>query len=178
MVELVNATAEDLAPKPPIPSMYKMIATLMLQNGFELVFGLGNNSQWIIESIQIPVKWAKHGLRYISTDDEVKMIKSGDQALARTPIPIVSSPWLRRSWCPQGRNLRPFRIDQWCHRGRGRASWFLRCWAWRAAAELEFHTNLYSPIILVEGYWLCMHWKLVVVLKRPDTHYFSYSLIA
>ena len=29
-VELVNATGEDLAPQPPMPSVYKMIATVML----------------------------------------------------------------------------------------------------------------------------------------------------
>ena len=47
-VELVNATGEDLAPQPFMPSMYKMIATVMLQSGFEPSFGLGENSQKII----------------------------------------------------------------------------------------------------------------------------------
>lgn len=31
-VELVNATGDDFPPKPPMPSVYKMIATLILQN--------------------------------------------------------------------------------------------------------------------------------------------------
>ena len=34
-VELVNATGENLAPQPSMPAVYKMIATVMLQNGFE-----------------------------------------------------------------------------------------------------------------------------------------------
>ena len=40
-VELVKATGNNLAPHTPMPTVYKMIATLMLQNGFELGFGLG-----------------------------------------------------------------------------------------------------------------------------------------
>ena len=43
-VELVNATGVDLSPRPPMPAMYKMIDTVMLQNEFELGFGLGRNS--------------------------------------------------------------------------------------------------------------------------------------
>ena len=37
-VELVNATGEDLAPSTPILAVYKMIATVMLRNGFETGF--------------------------------------------------------------------------------------------------------------------------------------------
>ena len=40
MVELVNATGDDLAPQTHMHVMYKMIATVMLQNGFEPGFGL------------------------------------------------------------------------------------------------------------------------------------------
>ena len=29
-VELVNSKSKDLSPQPPVPSMYKMIATMML----------------------------------------------------------------------------------------------------------------------------------------------------
>ena len=85
-MELVNATGEDLAPQPPMPSVYKVIATVMLQNGFELGFGLGRNSQGIIEPIQVPVKGVRYGLGYVPTNDEMKMKKNNDQALAR-PIP-------------------------------------------------------------------------------------------
>ena len=37
-VELVNATGDDLAPQTPMPAIYKIIATAMLQNGFEQGF--------------------------------------------------------------------------------------------------------------------------------------------
>ena len=43
-VELVNATGDDLAPQPSMSVVYMMITTMMLQNGFELVFVLGRNS--------------------------------------------------------------------------------------------------------------------------------------
>jgi len=87
-VELVNATGDDLAPQPPMPAVYKMIATVMLQNGFEPGFGLGKHFQGIVEPIQIPAKGAKFGLGYVPTDaDEAEMKnKNIDQALAR-PIP-------------------------------------------------------------------------------------------
>lgn len=42
-MELVNATGDNLAPHPPMPSVYKMIDMAMLQNTFELGFGLGMN---------------------------------------------------------------------------------------------------------------------------------------
>jgi len=87
-VELVNATGDDLASLPPMPSVYKMIATIMLQSGFEPGFGLGKHFQGIVEPIQIPTKGAKFGLGYVPTDaDEAEMKnKNIDQALAR-PIP-------------------------------------------------------------------------------------------
>uniref|UniRef100_M1C2V0 G-patch domain-containing protein n=1 Tax=Solanum tuberosum TaxID=4113 RepID=M1C2V0_SOLTU len=85
---LVNATGDDLASQPPMPSVYKMIATIMLQSGFEPGFGLGKNFQGIVEPIQIPTKGAKFGLGYVPTDaDEVEIKnKNIDQALAK-PIP-------------------------------------------------------------------------------------------
>ena len=61
MVELVNATGEDLSPQTPMPAVYKMIATVMLQNGFEPGFGLVRNSQGIIEPIPVLVKGAIYG---------------------------------------------------------------------------------------------------------------------
>nr|QVT92263.1 reverse transcriptase [Solanum chacoense] len=86
-VELVNATDDDLAPQPPMPVVYKMIATVMLQNGFEPGFGLGKYFQGIVEPVQIPAKGAKFGLGYIPTDDEAEMKnKNVNQALAK-PIP-------------------------------------------------------------------------------------------
>ncbi|KAK4726780.1 hypothetical protein R3W88_031697 [Solanum pinnatisectum] len=85
--ELVNATGDDLASQPPMPSVYKMIAAVMLRSGFEPGFGLGKHFQGIVEPIKIPAKGARFGLGYVPTDDEAEMKnKSVDQALAR-PIP-------------------------------------------------------------------------------------------
>ena len=50
-VELVNATGDDLVPQPHMPAVYKMIAAVMLQNGFEPGFGLGKHFQGIVEPI-------------------------------------------------------------------------------------------------------------------------------
>ncbi|KAK4716727.1 hypothetical protein R3W88_015065 [Solanum pinnatisectum] len=70
-----------------MPSMYKMIAAVMLRSGFEPGFGLGKHFQGIVEPIKIPFKGAKFGLGYVPTDDEAEMKnKSVDQALPR-PIP-------------------------------------------------------------------------------------------
>ena len=69
-----------------MPSMYKMIATVMLQSRFEAGFGLGRNSQGIVEPIQVPVKGTRYGLGYVPTDDDEKTKKKKDQALAK-PIP-------------------------------------------------------------------------------------------
>ena len=87
-VELVNATGDDLAPQPPMPSVYKIIATVMLQSGFEPGFGLGKHFQGIVVPVQIPAKGAKFGLGYVLTgvDEGGMKNKSIDQALAR-PIP-------------------------------------------------------------------------------------------
>ena len=64
-VELVNATSEDLAPQPLMPYVYKIIATVISQSGFELGFRLRINSQGIIEPILILVKEARNGLGYV-----------------------------------------------------------------------------------------------------------------
>ncbi|XP_015060443.1 uncharacterized protein LOC107006392 [Solanum pennellii] len=85
-VELVNATGEDLAPQTPMPAVYKMIAYVMLQNGFEPGFGLGRDSQGIIEPVPIVVKGSRYSLGYILTDDDMKVKKKTDQALTK-PIP-------------------------------------------------------------------------------------------
>ncbi|KAK4724717.1 hypothetical protein R3W88_027496 [Solanum pinnatisectum] len=86
-VELVNATDDDLAPQPPMPHVYKMIATVMLWSSFEPSFGLGKHFQGIVEPIQIPARGAKFSLGYVPTDDEAELQnKSVNQALAR-PIP-------------------------------------------------------------------------------------------
>lgn len=42
-VELVNATGDDLAPQTPMSIVYKMIVTMMLQNGFEPCLILGRD---------------------------------------------------------------------------------------------------------------------------------------
>ena len=85
-VELVNATGADLSPQTPMPTMYKMIATVMVQNGFEPDFILGRNSQGIIDPIPILIKEAIYGLGHIRTDDDMKTKKKKDQELAK-PIP-------------------------------------------------------------------------------------------
>ncbi|XP_069149116.1 uncharacterized protein [Solanum lycopersicum] len=84
--ELVNATDEGLAPQTPMPAVYKMIATVMLQSGFEPGFGLGRNAQGIIEPIPVLAIGSKYGLGYIPTDDDLKMKRSKDQGLTK-PIP-------------------------------------------------------------------------------------------
>ena len=55
-VELVNATDEDLSPQAPMPAVYRMIATVMLQSGLEPGFELGRNSQGIIEPVPVLAK--------------------------------------------------------------------------------------------------------------------------
>ena len=56
IVEIVNATDDDLALHPLMPCVYKMIFTLMLTSGFEPGFGLGKYLQGITEPIQIFTK--------------------------------------------------------------------------------------------------------------------------
>lgn len=53
-VELVNATDDGWTPEPPMPAVYKMIATVRLRNGFEPSFGLGKHLQGITEPISLP----------------------------------------------------------------------------------------------------------------------------
>ncbi|KAH0632239.1 hypothetical protein KY284_035025 [Solanum tuberosum] len=77
-----------------MPAVYKMVATVMLQNGFEPGFGLGKHCQGIVNPIQIPAKGAKFGLGYVPTDDDAEMKnKNFDQALAR-PIPHLYQSFL------------------------------------------------------------------------------------
>ena len=85
-VELVNATGEDLAPSTPILAVYKMIATVMLRNGFETGFWLGRDSKGIIDPVPVLVKGSRYSLRYISTDDDMKRKKKNEQELSN-PIP-------------------------------------------------------------------------------------------
>ena len=75
---MVNATGEDLAPKTLMPVVYKMIAIMILQSGFEPGSGLGRNSQGIVETIKVPVKGAGYGLGYVPTDDDEKTKKKKD----------------------------------------------------------------------------------------------------
>ena len=69
-----------------MPAVYKMIATVMLQNSFEPGFGLGKDTQGIIELVPVLVKGSISGLGYILTNDDMKTKKKNDQALAK-PIP-------------------------------------------------------------------------------------------
>ena len=98
-VELVNATGEDLAPQPFMPSMYKMIATVMLQNGFEPGFGLGRDSQGTVEPIRFHVKGSRYGLGYVPTDDDEKT-KKKDQALSKL-IPHLYQSFPAREYAEQ-----------------------------------------------------------------------------
>ena len=87
-VELVNATDESLAPQTPMPAVYRMIATVMLQSGFEPGFGLGRSAQGIIEPVPVLATGSKYGLEYIPTDGDVKMKRKKDQGLTK-PIPHI-----------------------------------------------------------------------------------------
>uniref|UniRef100_M0ZH71 Uncharacterized protein n=1 Tax=Solanum tuberosum TaxID=4113 RepID=M0ZH71_SOLTU len=71
-----------------MPSVYKMIAIVMLQSDFKPDFRLGKHFQGIVEPIQIPAIGAKFGLRYVPTDaDEAEVMnKSTDRMLVR-PMP-------------------------------------------------------------------------------------------
>ena len=60
-VELVYATGDDLDPQTPITVVYNMIASVMLQNYFELGFGLGRDSRGIIEPVSVLVKGSRYG---------------------------------------------------------------------------------------------------------------------
>ena len=80
----MNATGEDFTPQTPMSAVYKMIATVMLQNSFKLGFGLGRDSQGIIEPVSILVKGSRYGLGYILKDDDMKMKKKNDQTLSKT----------------------------------------------------------------------------------------------
>ena len=66
--------------------MYRMIATIMLQSGFEPGVGLGRNAQGIIEPVPVLAQESKYGLGYIPTDEDAKIKKKKDQELAK-PIP-------------------------------------------------------------------------------------------
>ena len=78
-VEVVNANSVDLAPLTPMPAVYKMISTVMLQNGFERGLGLVRDSHGIINHVPVLVKGSRYGLGYIPTDDDMKMKKKNDQ---------------------------------------------------------------------------------------------------
>ena len=92
-VELVNAIGDDLAPQTPMLVVYKMIATVMLHNSFEPGFGLGRDSQGIIEPVPVLVKGSRYGLGYNPTNDDVKMKNKRDQDLAKpTPHQYQSFP--------------------------------------------------------------------------------------
>ncbi|KAL3339268.1 hypothetical protein AABB24_028082 [Solanum stoloniferum] len=88
-VEIVNAIGDDLASHPPMPSIYKMIATLMLRSGFEPSFGFEKYLHGIIEPIQIFTKGSKFVLGYIPIADgemEAWSNKVVDWELAK-PVP-------------------------------------------------------------------------------------------
>ncbi|KAK4727187.1 hypothetical protein R3W88_032104 [Solanum pinnatisectum] len=94
-----------------MPSVYKMIATDMLQSSFKPGFGLGKHFQGIVEPIQVPAKGTKFSLGYVPTNDKAEMKnKSVDQALAR-PIPHLYQSFPVREYINDdslGENLGPF----------------------------------------------------------------------
>ncbi|XP_069146111.1 uncharacterized protein [Solanum lycopersicum] len=90
-VELVNATDKSLAPHTPMPAVYRMIATVILQSGFEPGFELGKNAQGIIEPVPVLATGSKYGLGYIPTDDDVKMKRKKDQELIKPIPPLYQS---------------------------------------------------------------------------------------
>ncbi|XP_015167184.1 uncharacterized protein [Solanum tuberosum] len=79
-VELVNVTGDDLAPQHLMPVVYKMIATIILQNGFKPGFGLGKHFQGIVEPIQVPARGVKFGLGYVPTDADKAEMKNKSHA--------------------------------------------------------------------------------------------------
>ena len=83
---MVNATGKDLSPQTSMLAVYKMIATVMLQNGFDPGFGLGRDFQGIIEPVPVLVMGSRYGLGYIPTDDDIKVKKKNNQVLTK-PIP-------------------------------------------------------------------------------------------
>ena len=79
----MNAAGEDLDAKNPMSSVYKMMAAVMLQNGFDPGFGLGRDSQGIIELILVLVKGSRYGLGYIPTNGDMKIKKKNAEALTK-----------------------------------------------------------------------------------------------
>ncbi|XP_069146122.1 uncharacterized protein [Solanum lycopersicum] len=59
-VELVNATDEGLSPQTSMRAVYRMIATVMLQSGFEPGSGLERNAQGIIEPVSVLATGSKY----------------------------------------------------------------------------------------------------------------------
>ena len=96
-VKLVNATSEDLSPQSTMSSVYKMISIVMLQNGFEPCYGLGRDSQGIIEPVPVLVKGSRYGLGYIPKDDYLKIKNKEDQAFTRL-IPHLYQSFLIREY--------------------------------------------------------------------------------
>ena len=55
-MELVNATDEDLALQTPMPTVYRMSTTVMLQNGFEPCFELEGIPKGLLNLFQSLIK--------------------------------------------------------------------------------------------------------------------------
>ena len=90
-VELVNATDEGLASQTPMPAVYRMIATVMLQSGFEQGFRLGRNAQGIIEPVPDLATGSKYGLGYIPIDEDLQIKRKKDQELTEPILPLYQS---------------------------------------------------------------------------------------
>ena len=86
-VEIVNTAERDSTPKISMPSVYKMIATVMLRNGFEPGRGLGKNLQGIIKPIVILERSSKHGLGYQPTRKD-RVEDEPEKSLFR-PLPLL-----------------------------------------------------------------------------------------
>ncbi|KAM3203104.1 hypothetical protein P3L10_030730 [Capsicum annuum] len=73
--------------KVPMPSVYKMIAMVMLKNGFEPGRGLGKDLQGIIEPIVIPENGSKYRLGYQPTKKD-RIEDESEKSLFR-PLPLL-----------------------------------------------------------------------------------------
>ena len=65
-----------------MPSVYKMIATVMLQNGFEPGFDWEETPKELLSLFQSPSN-ERYGLGYVPTDDEMKIKRNSEKTLVK-----------------------------------------------------------------------------------------------
>lgn len=92
-VGIMNATKKDPTPYKPMPSIYKMLPTVMLRSSLEPGCGLRKNLDGIIKPIMILEKLSKCGLGYVPNEAyERKMKKKGPELVKRLPMLYQSFP--------------------------------------------------------------------------------------